>query len=280
MSLQVEFRPQKLNVSTGGTKINLGVDVQPLTATENGEYSETGKAFSPVTVSVPPTVKQIILRPDAELWRTWTYDGLIVTDEKITIPAYATSQQILMASSRLEEITLDDSYYKYAVVARTLSIPIYNTTEIGKGRFEWGASTHIFEDVAVSGEKFKTLVDGSSVSASSMGFSGGNYYRGVNFGVYVTPVIQTSNTYGAWQSFSAPSFGSGKLRVSSPSFVMRGNDGQYSQQFWEATTDIRYQYVIELWRVPIGSLSYDGWQWAQSFDRILDCLYSQNRKLR
>lgn len=53
MSLKVAFNPQKLSVSTGGTKINLGVDVQPLTVTENGEYSETGKAYSPVTVAVP-----------------------------------------------------------------------------------------------------------------------------------------------------------------------------------------------------------------------------------
>lgn len=53
MSLEVVFNPQKLSVSTGGTQINLGVDVQPLTVTENGEYSETGKAFSPVTVAVP-----------------------------------------------------------------------------------------------------------------------------------------------------------------------------------------------------------------------------------
>lgn len=225
------------------------------------------------------SIQRIILRPDAELWKTWTYDGLIVADEGVTIPAYATTQQALKTSVRLEEITLDDSNYKYAVIAKTLSIPIYNTIEIAKGRFEWGATTHIFEDVVVSGGKFKTLVDGSSASASSMGFSGGNYYRGVNFGVYVTPVIQTNNTYGTWQSFSSPSFGSGKLRINSPSFVMRGNDNTFSKQFWEATTDIRYQYVIELWRAPIGSLSYDGWQWAQSFDQILDRVYSNDHSL-
>lgn len=227
----------------------------------------------------PDPLQYVILRPDAELWKTWTYDKLIVADEGITIPAYSTTQQALKTSVRLEEITLDDSNYKYFVVARTLSIPIYNTTEIGKGRFEWGATTHMFEDVTVSGEKFKTLVDGSSASATSIGFSGGNYYRGVNYGVYVTPVTQTTNTYGTWQSFSSPSFGSGKLRINSPSFVMRGNDNSFSQQFWEATTDIRYQYVIELWRAPIGSLDYDGWQWSQSFDHILDCLYSNDHKL-
>ena len=36
-----------------GQNIGPGSDVEPLTVTENGTYSETGKAYSPVTVEVP-----------------------------------------------------------------------------------------------------------------------------------------------------------------------------------------------------------------------------------
>lgn len=41
-----------------------------------------------------------------------------------------------------------------------------------------------------------------------------------------------------------------------------------------------FQYIYELWRVPIGSLQYNGWSNQQLVDKSLDCLYSQNHKLR
>lgn len=227
----------------------------------------------------PDPLQRIIIRPDAELVQTWSYDGLIVEDEGVTIPAYSTAQQILMASSRIAEVTLDDSNYKYFVVARTISIPIYNTAVINAGRFEWSGTTHIYEDVVVKGADWKSLIDGTATTSDNMSFSGGNYYRGVFYNSQVKPTVATSNTYGAWQSFGAPGFGSGKLRINRPSFIIRGTSPYLSQEYWEAITDIRYQYVIELWRAPIGSLSYDGWQWSQSFDHILDCVYSNDHKL-
>jgi hypothetical protein len=61
---------------------------------------------------------------------------------------------------------------------------------------------------------------------------------------------------------------------------MRGQANIFDQPFWEALTDIRFQYVYDLWKVPLGSLGYNGWQNQQSVDLSLDCLYSQDHKLR
>lgn len=44
------------------------------------------------------SLKQIIIRPDAELMQSWKYDKRIIADEGITIPAYTTATQTLKAT--------------------------------------------------------------------------------------------------------------------------------------------------------------------------------------
>ena len=51
--LKVKFNAPKLSASVGTVTIQGGVEVLPLSATENGTYAESGKAFSPVVVDVP-----------------------------------------------------------------------------------------------------------------------------------------------------------------------------------------------------------------------------------
>ena len=76
-----------------------------------------------------------------------------------------------------------------------------------------------------------------------------------------------------------PSYVSGKIQINSPNFTMRAQANIFDKVFYEALTDIRFQYVYELWRVPIGSLQYDGWSNQQLIDKALDCLYSTSHKL-
>lgn len=78
-----------------------------------------------------------VLRPDAELIKTFSYDKYIVDDEEVTLPAYNTTAQKLKASESLTEtITTDLTTYNYYVLIRMLTIPEYNTTAKAKGRFE------------------------------------------------------------------------------------------------------------------------------------------------
>ena len=281
MSLEVVFNPQKLSVSTGGTKINLGVDVQPLSVTENGEYSETGKAFSPVTVAVPLTVKQIALRPDAELWKSWTYDKRIVADEGIAIPPYQATTVTLKASEQLDEVTADAANYKYFLTFRTLVIPEYNTDEIGRGRYEWSSMVGAYEFVFTPMAELHPLVDGEySIATNSAAVQGGVSYRSLYFTSATGISIYATTSYGIWTTAVSPSYVGGKIKVNSPSFTMRAQANIFDQRYYEALTDIRFQYIYELWRVPIGSLQYNGWSNQQSVDKSLDCLYSPSHKLR
>ena len=225
-------------------------------------------------------IQRIVIRPDAELWQSWTYDKYIVADEGVAIPAYTTSAQTLKASEQLAEITADVEHYRYFTALRTLAYPEYSTSNTGRGRFEWSSMVGAYEFIFTPMAELHPLVPGDyRIATNSAAVQGGVSYRGLYFSSVDGLSIYATSTYGIWTPNAAPAYVGGKMRVNSPSFIMRGQPNILDQPFWEAITDIRFQYVIELWRVPLGSLQYDGWSNMQSVDLTLDCLYSNDHKL-
>jgi hypothetical protein len=225
-------------------------------------------------------IKEIVIRPDAELMESYSYDRYIVQDEGVTIPAYSTAQQTLKASSILDEITAEPESYRYFIGGRTLAIPEYNTNNVGRGRFEWSSMVSSYEFFFTSMDDLKPLVPGVyRIATNSGGTQGAVSYRGLYFTSTEGLSVYASSTYGIWASNNAPTYVSGKIRIPSPIFTMRGQPNIFDQPFWDALTDIRFQYVFDLWRVPLESLGYNGWQSQQSIDLTLECLYSPTHKL-
>jgi hypothetical protein len=225
-----------------------------------------------------------VIRPDAELVETWSYDKLWIADEGGTLPAYSTSAVTLKASEQLEvehEWELDD--YKYFVTARTLVIPLYSTDEIARGRVEWSETHGAWELVYPDSNAFRALVDPSKGYASrALGWvaSGGTFSRMPYFtNSQGTISVYSANSYGIWCTVQAPTYSSGEQRINSPNFTLRCQPNVFDQPFYEALTDIRFQWVIELWRVPVGSLGLDGWSANQQMEHVLECVYSQDHKL-
>lgn len=249
--------------------------------TQNGTVTEdvTNYASAEITTNVPQ-IKEIAIRPDAEILQSWTYDKRIVADEGIAIPAYTTANQVLITSRQIDEITADVDHYRYYVTARSLAIPEYNTADTGRGRFEWSSMVASHGFVFTPMAELHPLVDGEyTIATNSAAAQGGTSYRGLYFTSSTGISVYATVSYGIWTSYASPTYVVGKIRVNSPSFTMRGQPNILDQPFWEAITDIRFQYVIELWRVPNDSLQYRGWQEQQSVDKALDCLYSANHKL-
>ena len=252
-----------------------------ISITQNGTTTENvaDYASAQITTNVPQ-MQRIILRPDAELVQSWTYDKRIVADEGVTIPAYSTANQTLKASEQIAEIAADTENYRYFLVFRTLAIPEYNTEDVGRGRFEWSCMVGAYEFIFTPMEGIKPLVSGEyRISTNSAAVQGNVSYRGICFASATSISIYATNIYGIWTPSVAPSYVSGNIRINTPNFTMRGQPNIFDQPFWEALTDIRFQYVFELWREPIDSLQYRGWSNQQSVDKALDCLYSTNHKL-
>lgn len=124
MSLKVVFNPQKLSVSTGGTQINLGVDVQPLTVTENGEYSETGKAFSPVTVAVPG----IIPVGTKTIIGNGTYDVTQFASANVQRP-FIGDNPVLLRSVLKDKVYLKDTGFATWIPSTTSSVIVASDDE-------------------------------------------------------------------------------------------------------------------------------------------------------
>lgn len=225
-------------------------------------------------------IQRIILRPDAEIVQKWTYDKRIVADEGITIPPYQTATVTLKATEQLAEITADAENYKYFLTFRSLVIPEYNTSEIGRGRYEWSSMVGSYEFVFTPMGDLHPLVPGSyTIATNSAAVQGSPSYRALYFTSPTGISIYATTSYGIWTTAVSPAYVGGKIRVNSPNFTMRAQANIFDQLYYEAMTDIRFQYVYELWKAPIGSLQYNGWQNQQSVDLSLECLYDPSHKL-
>lgn len=243
--------------------------------------------FETAIASIPhdqPTLKMGVIRPDAVLVETWTYDKLWLSEEGETLPAYSTSAVTLKASEALEvehEWEMDD--YKYFVTARTLVIPLYNIDTIARGRVEWSEVHGAWELVYPDSGAFRSLVDPSkSYLSRALGWiaSGGTFSRMPYFSnAQGTMSVYSANSYGLWCTPQAPTYASGELSINSPTFTLRCQANVFDKPFYEALTDIRFQWIVELWRVPIDSLNLVGWSANQQLDRVLDCVYSADQKL-
>lgn len=257
-----------------------------ISITQNGTTTENVADYANVQITTAvPQMQRSILRPDAELVETWSYDKLWLAEEGGTLPAYSTTAQTLKASEQLDVMhEWDLGNYKYFVLERGLVIPIYNTDEIGRGRPEWSSSNCAYEFFYPERGAFHALVDPTKSYGSialTWVTAGGVLYRMPYFtNTSGALSVYSATSYGVWINMVMPSYGSGQVRINSPQFTLRCQPNVFDQPFYEALDDIRFQWIIELWREPVGSLDYDGWTVNQELDHILDCVYSNDHKLR
>lgn len=225
-------------------------------------------------------LKMGVLRNDAELVQTWSKDSMFVSTDGGTIPAYSTAATTLIAGANLTPTaSLAFTTYNYYVLIRALTIPTYNTSVIEKSRNEYSTTSSMYEVFEVPASTFKTL-DGSKTygSQSTNIVSAGVAYR-MLFWSSATALTLYGSTYGVQQIPTAPTISSSTLTIKNPSLQIRGNTTYLTQSVWESITDIRYQYVIELYRAPKGNLNLNGWGMYTQAMHIVDCVQTASHKL-
>ena len=225
-------------------------------------------------------ITPMVIRPDAEKLATYTYDKWAVADEGITLPTYSTSAQTIMASASLEpNITLDYNTYNYYIVERMLAIPEYSITTKAKGRVEYYLASYLYEIAMIPGGTFKALLNGTSISgrsiitgATSVGrlfywssTSALSLYSSTLMGLYMTPV--------------APTISSSVMTLKSPTCGTKGSGTYFSSTYANALTDVRFQYVFEVWRAPRNHLNIDGFGLEQSYRHMAACINTETHTL-
>ena len=225
-------------------------------------------------------LKPYVLRPDAELIQTYTYDKYAVEDEELTIPSYTTTAQTLKASSNLSPtISVDLDDYRYIAVEKFLSIPEYNVTTKGKGRAEYLWCNYIYEIARASANEFPTIIDPTKKITSAQNLTATSYlYRLLYWSSTSAITLYGSNAYGCYQTPSAPSISGSTMTVKAPALGVRGHSTYFTNTYMNALTDIRYQYVIDVYRAP-NTLNVDGWEHDQLLQHMIDCINSDNHKL-
>lgn len=230
-----------------------------------------------------PTLKMGVIRPDATLVQSYTYDKNLIGDEVLeSLPAYTTTDTTLVASAALTTtVTLDYATYNYYILQRYLTIPSYSLTSKAKGRVEYHVSSRMHEITEVPANQFIALVNGTTkyTSRSVTVSDAGVFHRLLYWkdGSSITPY--SSSSYGPYQAVVAPTISSGVLTINSPKFGIRGHTTYFTSTYFNALTDIRYQYIIEVYRAPKGNLNLDGWNHTTQLMHVMDCVNSATHKL-
>lgn len=221
------------------------------------------------------------IRGDAELAKSWTYDKLIVADEDIAIPSYTTTDTTLKSGAAFTAESLNFASYSYLLLYRSLAMPIYSDSTKSIGRQIYYAHSQSYRFVYIPQGAFDHDGTSADTTASAQVFSSiGN--QSTNRLVYYNSAssIRLTNTRHAVSinlatnptatSSSTSPYDTGTLQITSPNLMVRGNSNYLNSTNWAKMTDIRYQYIFELWRVP-QSNSVHGWEVESQLRHILDC---------
>lgn len=239
----------------------------------SGYYdAQTSKAISLVPYAI---------RPDAQLIQSYTFDQYAVEDLELTIPAYTTTAQSLKASANLSPtVSVDLANYRYIVAERFLTIPEYSVTTKGKGRQEYTWCSYFYEVARAAANEFATIIDPTKKITSVQNFwSTNSLYRLLYWSSSSAIALYATNAYGCYQTPTAPSVSGSTLTIKSPVLGVRGSTTYFTSTYMNALTDIRYQYVIDVYRVPVNSLNTVGWEQDQSLQNLIECIKKTNHNL-
>lgn len=270
------------------TKPGGSINLQSKTVTPSGSTisvtPDSGyDGLDEVTVN-PITLKMGVLLPVAELVQIYSYDKYIHTDESVTIPAYSTTAATLKASAALTPtVSLNLTSYDYYILERFLTIPTYNTTTKQKGRPVYQIYTMAYEIVSSAANTYK---DGNTAYTSPLVTvtTAGGAARCTYWSSGSKVSVGNTNSYGVYQTATAPTLSSGTvtnptLTINSPTLQIRGSTTYLTSAVWSTLTDIRYQYKIEVYRIPKSTYNLDGWNLTTQLDRLIECANSSSHDL-
>lgn len=218
-----------------------------------------------------PVLKLGTMLPDTELVKTWSYDTWLVEDEEMSVPSWSTSAVTVRASQAMSgTYTVDTTNYDYYILERMLTIPTYSDNTKAKGRIDYHIGSCAYELVTFPANTIPSL-DGTKkyTTQTRAMYATGAYYRSVYWSTNTAITAYSTSAYSTAQIVVAPTISSaGVITMNTPTWSMRGSTTYFTESQWEKITDIRYQFVAELYRAPKGILNLDGWGIRQQAESI------------
>ncbi len=166
-----------------------------------------------------------IMRPDAELVQTWSYDTWLVEDEEISVPSYNTSAVTVRASKSMTgTYTVDSTNYDYYILERMLTIPKYSDNTKAKGRVDYHIGSCAYELVTFPANTIPSL-DGTKkyTTMTRAMYPTGAYYRSVYWSSGTAITAYSTSAYTTSQIAVAPTISSdGAITINTPTWSMSG----------------------------------------------------------
>ena len=134
-------------------------------------------------------------------------------------------------------------------------------------------ATYVYEYVSVPSGTHIGVGDISSGATQTMALQRyilAYWSSGTTFTTY-------ASNYGAYATAQTPTFSKTSVTVGSPVFYVRGNGTYYSSSYWGYTTDIRGQYIIEVWKAP--KTPINGYEAGSGLFKIIDDINNNNGTL-
>ena len=286
LTLTPTVSPEYVDSGTSGTLTATGSTQYQMYKRTSDDLTQSGGTvtaplgYYPQNASKTVNLKPTVLRPDAQLVQTYTFDQMAVEDLKLTIPAYTTGATSLKATANLSPtITINLATETFFVVERFLTIPEYSITTLGKGRQEYTYCTYIYELARVPADAFKSMDGTKTITSASNIISTMSSFREIYWSSATALTAYGSNAYGCYQTPTAPAISGSTLTIKTPVLGIRGSTSYFTSTYMNAVTDIRYQYVIDVYKAPKQAMGIDGWITNEVVNHIIDCANSTTHKL-
>lgn len=219
-------------------------------------FGVTGTHQGGGTVSLLPAV----IRPDAELVKSYTFDKWIVADDGISIPAYTTTATTIYKSVAIsDKYTCDFSQYDYFAVLRFLSYPQYGSSVHANHMQEYDIRAVVVDFCEIPSYSLRSFDNTASISTRYVTLFSANQTANVYWTSASALAKATSANAGAYQFISIPKLSGSTVTFYESQRILKGDATVFNQSAWESATDIRFQYVQQLYRSRKGTLNVNGW---------------------
>ena len=156
-----------------------------------------------------------------------------------------------------------------------LTIPTYSVSTKAKGRAEYHINSAMYEITEIPADNFEAILNGTKFRSRTVSMvMAGNFYRLLYWSNGTTLATQATTAYGPYQTVVAPTLSSDVITIG-----IRGHTTYFTSTYFNAVSDIRVQYVFEIWRAAKNNLNVDGWGSFQNSMHIIECANSSNHKL-
>ena len=231
-----------------------------------------------ITAEVIQPMKFGIIRSDAELLQSYSYDKLLVDDLGIALPSYSTTSKTLVSTANLSP-TISMSYadYHYYVLERMLVYPIYSNNTMAAGREEYQFVVSEYEVAQTQENVFKAM-NGTNYANRVFTITDSTVRRLIYWTSSSAMSGLSNSGDGLMINPQIPTAASGVLTIKSPSVTMKGSNTYLSSAYFNAITDIRAQYIIEVYRVSNNS-DLIGWGNTQQLLRLANGVNSSSHTI-